>query len=627
MNPWGRSRAGALVLALLAAAAATEQAEARSRDELPKSLQEGQRVSVKGRLSPDGKLLARKIEIRKEQDDDEELRGDLDAVDPGARTVSILGYTVQVTSETEFSREPDEAASFEELRAGLRVKVDGYRRGDGAFHADKIKIRRNQQYREQRIVGPIETRWPFDGGTARLRVVGLEVLIDEATELAGAGGRARPIVRRRLGVVDDDDLQFTGRGRLSDRVAMAGEVRLRGEHFDNADLDDAVDDDELVPELFGIVGFAFDFDSVFFYTEAAAEREFFIESEDAFAEGKDDVRIGETYFELRRLPVPRVSLAIGRQKFNEEREWFYNQKNLDAVRLLADFTSVTLEASVSRDIFDESRNERDQDKTNLILQMRYVHSDALEVESYFIDRDDSTELEDSPRILGLRLIGEPGRHIEYWADLAHDAGRRGMFDPPTGRTIVRDVSAEALDVGLTYRPRIALDPTFTVSYAYGSGEVGPDLPDDLVEREAALDALAGTDDGTFRQSGLHRNRGKFNGVVSFRYYGEVLDPELTNMSILTAGIGLRPTHAFSFDLVYHRYRQDEASSRLRSVDIDGDPEGTDTDLGDALDLILGYEPGRRFELRLTAGVFEPGDAFISSLETATVVRLQSKFRF
>ena len=37
---------------------------------------------------------------------------------------------------------------------------------------------------------------------------------------------------------------------------------------------------------------------------------------------------------------------------------------------------------------------------------------------------------------------------------------------------------------------------------------------------------------------MQRNRGKFNGVVSFRYYGEVLDPELTNLRILTLGIGL-----------------------------------------------------------------------------------------
>ena len=40
------------------------------------------------------------------------------------------------------------------------------------------------------------------------------------------------------------------------RLALAGEVRLKTEVVSNPELDDSPDDSELVPEIFGILGFA-----------------------------------------------------------------------------------------------------------------------------------------------------------------------------------------------------------------------------------------------------------------------------------------------------------------------------------------------------------------------------------
>jgi len=296
---------------------------------------------------------------------------------------------------------------------------------------------------------------------------------------------------------------------------------------------------------------------------------------------------------------------------------------------------------VSRDIFDESRNLRDQDLVNLIVQARYSLTGELQLEGYYIDRDDSTELDDSPRITGLRLFGDPGRHFEFWIDLAHEGGTvctnttlecpsGEACDPldrvpvdggqPCGRLgsgtpLVREVRAHAFDAGVTYRPRIALDPTFTAAYAFGSGE------EDGLEEQLTETARS------FRQSGLHRNRDRYHGVVSFRYYGEVLDPGLTNLEISTLGVGLRPTRGFSVDLIYHGYRQDEPSERFHVLEIDEEPSGLDPDIGSEWNLALGYEPGRRFELRLTAGVFRPGGAFDEDASSAGTVRVQSKFRF
>src|SRR2546427_792905 len=108
-------------------------------------------------------------------------------------------------------------------------------------------------------------------------------------------------------------------------------------------------------------------------------------------------------------------------------------------------------------------------------------------------------------------------------------------------------------------------------------------------------------DGTFRQSGLQRNRGSLNGVVSFHYYGEVLDPELTNLRIQSLGAGLRPGRPLSLDLLFHRYRQDVPSRRLENTELDAKPSGLDPHLGSEWDLVVGYEPRKEVELRLTGG--------------------------
>ena len=77
-----------------------------------------------------------------------------------------------------------------------------------------------------------------------------------------------------------------------------------------------------------------------------------------------------------------------RQRFNDEREWYFNARRLDAVRLFADMHPVRLEASVSRAVFDRSRNLRDQDLTNLIVNADYRVTKEIDLQAYFVNRED-----------------------------------------------------------------------------------------------------------------------------------------------------------------------------------------------------------------------------------------------
>jgi alginate production protein len=247
-----------------------------------------------------------------------------------------------------------------------------------------------------------------------------------------------------------------------------------------------------------------------------------------------------------------------------------------------------------------------------------VPDDDYRYDIYAIAREDRTELENSPYYLGVRATGEPGRHLRFWADLVHGGGERGRREDKSTPVRVRRVDAFAFDAGVLLRPRIALDPTFVASYAMASGDPTNDLP---------VDEQPSGDDQAFRQTGLHRNRDKYRGNVSFRYYGDAVDPELSNLRIATLAAGIRPVRAFSVDLAFHRYEQDEASVQIVNSDIDADPSGADPYLGKEWNLIVGYEPSPHVELRFTSGYFDPGPAFGPGASSAKVVRFQSKFRF
>lgn len=579
----------------------------------------GARVAVKGRPLPGGAFLAEEIELREEADRDEELRGSVESLDAAARRFQVLGFTVEARDGTRFEREPGGEASFEDLRPGLRVKVEGQRRQDGTFSAKEVEIRA-RQYPERRIVGPIEAVGRGFRGAPVYRVLGRDVLVSEDTELATPSGGSRPLLPRRLGELDDDDVIVRAAPGFGRRLALGGEIRLRAERLNDPDLDRATRDEELVPELSAVAAAGLDLGPVFAYVELQGRKEFFLEGGPGLSGERPagDAFVGQAYVEARPPGLPWLSFAVGRQKFRDERQWYFFSKNLDAVRVLADLWPVVVDLSLSRDLFDESRNLRDQERTNRMATLSWSARRDVRVEAYFLDRKDRTARSDSPRMFGMRVLADPGRRVKLWADLAREGGTRGRLDSQSGRWIVRPVRAHALDVGAIYRPRIALDPSFTAGFALGSGDPTADLAPSLQPASA---------DRTFRQSGLHRNRDSWNGVVSFRYYGEALDPELANLRILTLGAGLRPLRSVSVDLVYHRYEQDAASRKIVDAEVEADPTGQDRRLGREWDLAAGFEPHRRLELRLTAGRFLPGPAFGSGASPMTVVRFQAKFRF
>ena len=123
------------------------------------------------------------------------------------------------------------------------------------------------------------------------------------------------------------------------------------------------------------------------------------------------------------------------------------------------------------------------------------------------------------------------------------------------------------------------------------------------------------------------NSGKFGGVTSFNYYGEVLDPELSNLGIFTLGGGIRPIKRVSIDLIYHYYRQHYADDDINGSNLKIDPGGDSKDVGHALDLVMGYRAIENLDVEMVLGTFIPGQAFSGNAEPAYKVGIEMSYNF
>jgi len=336
------------------------------------------------------------------------------------------------------------------------------------------------------------------------------------------------------------------------------------------------------------------------------------------------------------LPIPVAfpsALRVGRQQIFEPRRWVFSQR-FDAVKLLLDpepfhfWLAVTTSIPSSgkrKRVFDDIFVARDQ--VDFIVNSSFDLTDKSVVSQYLIFGSkhenlikSGDPLEEDPVWVGLRVFGLEKFNTKYkWLkfDFLEDLFRpkiRYWLDMAyvTGTVKDKNLSGFGLDVGVSYIARkFPLLPYVTVAYAFGSGDRNPN---DGVDRN-------------FRQTGAQGNSGKFGGVVNFDYYGVLNDPELSNLHVYTAGIGIRPWPKGSVDLVYHRYRQDVALNKFRDANVE-DPQGKNTDIGEEIDVIFGYREIQNLRFRLRTGYFFPGDAYSKGKDDpAFLAKFDAQFSF
>lgn len=343
---------------------------------------------------------------------------------------------------------------------------------------------------------------------------------------------------------------------------------------------------------------------------------------------------GPMWLQFERLGGTPWSLQIGRVSLLDRRAWWWDD-DLDAVRLRYAGESVRLDAGIGRELARKSSADAgiaptERGVTRLFGQATWAWAPRHALDAFWLvqrDRsgapaggtvfadEDATDPGDlRARWIGLRASGEwrgsGGSRLAYWADAARLSGRETTtaFTEQSDGTLAADaaqqrrVSGHAFDVGATATLGVPLRPSLTLAHARGS-------------------------EG-FRQTGLQENKARIGGVKRWQRYGELLQPELSNLAVSTAGVGVRLADNTSLELVGHRYRQLRASGSMPGARVSPDPQGTSRDVGREINLLLAVRESRHVEFTVKASQFRPGTAFAPNRrDTARAVEVGVAINF
>lgn len=327
---------------------------------------------------------------------------------------------------------------------------------------------------------------------------------------------------------------------------------------------------------------------------------------------------GETWVRFDQLFGRDLSLKIGRQNFDEPRRWWWDD-DLDAIGMRYRRDLWLFELGVGRELPRKSLREDFSDPENQGViralaraNWRYFKNHGLDL--FFLHHNDTSPTpsvgavvkadreDDSDARLwwgGIRASGsEPAAaygELSYWADTAMVLGKEtfleldnlsGNRDVVTSRNR-RRVRGWALDLGVRWDSQLPGKPLFTLGYAIGSGdrksEKGPDR--------------------AFRQTGLQSTD------EEFRIYGELLQPELSNLSIPVVAVQFPILSKTYIEFAYRHFRQVHATPFVRDGRIKADPNGIKKNIGQEWMLYSLIKQWKNIEIELVGAAFRTGNAY------------------
>lgn len=333
---------------------------------------------------------------------------------------------------------------------------------------------------------------------------------------------------------------------------------------------------------------------------------------------------GEMWLYTENILGTHLNFDVGRLDFEDDRRWWWDDE-LDAVRVAYERETFEIALAAARELGPKDSHQSDVDPDDervfrVIGEASWDWKTNHAAELFVLYQDDHSSTEDPGEVvseeredgsdaeltwLGARLTGiftfETKGYLGYWLDTALVFGDEKAieFEEFSRHQSVateltrRDVGGWGLDAGINWMLPLPWEPRLYAGYAFGSGDSSPE----------------GGDDRSFRQTGIETNEAGYGGVERFAQYGIALDPELSNLGILTIGAGLGLLRSSSLDLVYHYYRLVEPAEALRDSRLDFELDGQHRDLGHGVDLMLGIEEWERFELFLGLSAFRAGRAF------------------
>jgi len=556
-------------------------------------------LEIKGEWDAENSVfVAHKIEeLPKERRP--KFRGEIQAIDMKKELITMYGIPIELDDDTQFSGSGD---NIEDLKVGQRVEVSCKVRKEGNWEASKIKT--NDVKESDKIKGTI-TRISVDGDPPdTLEISGLKILLTKKTRVVEPTSSFEDKEDDIWGDLKSSKLYYDPTGiALSEKFTAFAEYRHSLRDNREFDLSDNFnfDNDDTEPEIrLELIG---NYNShLQSFTQVRVRKKYYF-NENSYnpPPGENETAITQLYFLARNIGNGGLALQVGRQDFDERREWLFDEY-LDAARAYY----YGLDKFIFNAAYIHSKwpvKEKFKTWTDILAQVRFFPDNNNLFEIYTLRRKDSEELRNrEPVYYGGRYYGSPLSYIRVWAD--------GSI--LRGEDKGKSQKAHAIDLGATLSlQNVKLRPSITAAFAMGTGDK---TSGDSVSNE-------------YRQTGYQDNTDYFGGYRTVQYYGELLDPELSNLIINTFGVGIKPYRNISAEMIYHNYKQDHPDNNLRGnlIDPPARPNGVNADIGSEFDLIFAVvNVWERFNFSWILSVFNPGQAFAPRLNNATMNKFDIK---
>jgi hypothetical protein len=277
---------------------------------------------------------------------------------------------------------------------------------------------------------------------------------------------------------------------------------------------------------------------------------------------------GETWVRFENLFSRDLSLKLGRQSFEEPRRWWWDD-DLDAAGLKYRTGSWLFEFGAGEELPRKSLLEDFEPENKRVMRVlaraNWLYFTDHAVDLFFLHHHDRS----------------PTQSIGALFDDA--AGNKKLV---TSRRKQR-VRGWAVDVGGRWESQLPGEPIFTLGHAIGSGDKNPD----------------GGTDRAFRQTGLQSND------EEFRTYGELLRPELSNLSIPVLAVQFPIFWKSHIEFAYRYFRQVHAAPFLRDARIEAEPNGVNKNIGHEWMFYSVIKQWKDLEIELAGAAFKAGNAY------------------
>ncbi len=313
--------------------------------------------------------------------------------------------------------------------------------------------------------------------------------------------------------------------------------------------------------------------------------------------------INELYIRSFCLNCDLANILIGRKKTEDFRSWWYDAP-LDEIMIFNEYNLFTYQLIAATRINNETVTDDNSPKAKLknssffILHSNYEYFYRNNLGFYYIYEhskpNDGHVKNRKLSFLGIDLNGIR-KNIFYWLNLGYSGGKIDKY--------TKTYRSEGYGFDIGFKAPYSQKFSYAASYAFGSGS------------------------NYFTQPYIATNYSDYlNKNISFRYYGEVLNPILENLHIVSLyGIyDMNPRESILASV--HNYRQDVKKKSYFNTRYFYPTSGKSKDIGKEIDFVYQYYIEKQKKLKIGAGYFFGGDAF-DYLKEKNAYRIFLNYRY